>query len=227
MIINCLASGSKGNCYLVKMGSSSFLLDAGISIEKIADRINLNELEFAFISHEHKDHSLSLKKLIFRGVKIFGGINIPKGDKNRFLSLFCGDFKMFCFDVEHGDCKNYGLIVKNVESDECLLYITDFSLCKFDLRQFKFTNVMVECNFIESMLPQIGFKERRQINTHMGLDGLQFFLDKLDLTRCKEILLLHLSENYGDNIIMGSTIFSKYKIRTGVCLQNGGIDYYG
>ena len=93
---------------------------------------------------------------------------------------------------------------------------------------------MVECNYLEDYIreltkdgEELDIKSQRQINTHMGLEGLMCFLDTLDLSECKEIILMHISQSHGDPIIMGATIFGRYKIRTGVCRQWGGIDYYG
>ena len=109
-----------------------------------------------------------------------------------------------------------------------MLYATDFNICEYDLSGFQFTRIIVECNYLEEKIKgHADIKTIRQINTHMGLDGLLIFLDSLDLSKCEEIDLVHLSKDYGDKIIMGSTVYSNYKIRTGVCLQYGGIEYYG
>lgn len=228
MKIKCLASGSTGNCYIIEMGSSCFVLDAGIDINKICKEVNLNEVDFAFISHEHKDHSRSAQKLDLRGVEIVGG-NLPRVFEEIVLSsLNQAEFKVYCFNVEHGECICSALVVENLITKEHLLYATDFNVCKPDLSMFKFTHIMVECNYCEDLIGRVqDFKTRRQINTHMGLEGVQLFLDTLDLSRCKEIILMHQSQSMGDGIVMGATIYSKYKIKTGVCKQYGGIDYYG
>lgn len=234
--INCLASGSTGNCYEVNMGSSCFLLDAGIPIETLSKKVNLNKVDFAFISHNHKDHSKSAEKLATRGVSIVYGNLIGEFEKIAKNGEFGGDFQMLGFPVEHGEEKNGGIIVFSNETKECILYATDFTVCKYDLQKWieyyipgaKFSHIIVECNYLEELIEDKNqIKEIRQINTHMGLKGLELFLDKLDLSNCQEIILTHLSQRYGNAIIMGSTIYSKYKIKTGVCNQWGGIDYYG
>lgn len=235
MKINCLASGSKGNCYIIEMGSGCFILDAGIPIQKITKSKNLNDVDFAFISHEHNDHATSLKDLALRGVEIIKGNLIHEFKKNALNRLKHSKFQVFCFPVKHGDAKNSGIIVYLEETKECLLYVTDFTVCEYDLDAWldsyipeaRFTHIMVECNYLEELIMQQTNKEKRQINTHMGLKGLQLFLDKLNLSNCKEIVLMHMSQTYGDPIIMASTIYSKYKIKTGICKQWGGIDYYG
>ena len=228
MKIKCLATGSTGNCYLVDTGCGCIILDAGVNLDKIVSNVNLNDVLFAFISHEHQDHSKSAQKLATRRVKVLGGNLIHDFVKISNLGQIGAKFQVFAFPVKHGECNCGGLIVKNIENNECLLYITDFTICKWDLSDFKFTHVMVECNYCEDFINQVeDYKIKRQINTHMGLKGVQVFLDTLDLSMCKEILLIHQSQGMGDAITMGSTIYSKYRIKTGVCKQYGGIDYYG
>ncbi|MCR5112706.1 MAG: hypothetical protein K6A63_02080 [Acholeplasmatales bacterium] len=229
--IKCLATGSTGNCYILKSCNQTFILDAGCKWDKIVANVNLNEVDMAYISHEHKDHSLNYKELAFRGVKCFDGINTQDFVKNENLRAKQGQYSLYRVPIHHGKTNNCALIIEN-ESD-CILYATDFNLCEYDLSEFKFTHILVECNYLESMVGQIDkdsndyFKVKRQINTHMGLEGLKIFLDSLDLSKCQEIDLIHMSQGYGDSITMGSSIYSRYRIITGVCKQEGGIEYYG
>lgn len=59
--VHTLASGSKGNCILLQAGSTSILIDAGISSRQIVGKLGQlgvkpHELSGVFITHEHKDH---------------------------------------------------------------------------------------------------------------------------------------------------------------------------
>ena len=228
MEIKCLASGSTGNCYLVNPGSGWIMLDAGIPISKVNKHINLNNVEIAFVSHNHNDHSKCLRELLLKGVKVLEGNLTGNCDKIFSYGKFRGKFRMLGVPVQHGEEPNGALIVEDLNSEELLLYATDFNVCRPNLSDYKFTRIMVECNYVEDYIPEeMNVKENRQINTHMGLNGVQTFLDKLDLSNCKEIVLMHLSQSYADPIIIGATIYSRYGIRTGVCRQWGGIDYYG
>lgn len=71
MRLTVFASGSTGNCCLIRGGGASVLVDAGISARRIRDglaRADLSPAELAgiFITHEHADHikglSVFLKK---------------------------------------------------------------------------------------------------------------------------------------------------------------------
>ena len=63
-----LASGSSGNCYLIKSRESAILIDAGISTKKIHAALedtgtDRNQISGVFITHEHSDHVKGLKVL--------------------------------------------------------------------------------------------------------------------------------------------------------------------
>ena len=225
--VNCLATGSTGNCYLLKIDGETVILDAGCDWKKLVAAQNLNDVLFAYISHEHKDHSLNYKNLRLRGVKCLDGITTHDFVKNQINGKFEGkNIEVYRVPILHGKTNNCALILKS--ENECVLYATDFSICEYDLSEFKFTLVMVECNYLEEKVKgHEDIKTIRQINTHMGLEGLKVFLDSLDLSQCKEIDLIHLSQQYGNDVIMGSSILTNYKIKTGVCQQYGGIEYYG
>lgn len=216
----CLASGSTGNCYLLNMGGGCIILDAGIPINKIVENVNLNNVVFSCISHIHNDHSKSMSNLIERHIKVFYGGDYKKPTKREIK-----DYKLTIIPIKHGDIPNCAFIIKH--ESECVLYATDFNLCEYNLSDFRFTRIIVECNFIDSMIEAVDFKTRRQINTHMSLDGLKIFLDKLNLSACEEIDLIHMSQGYGNEILMGSSIYARYKIPTCVCKQWGGVKQYG
>jgi phosphoribosyl 1,2-cyclic phosphodiesterase len=218
---SCIASGSTGNCYLVNLGGGYIILDAGIPIQKIVQNVNLNDVLFACITHEHNDHKKSMADLKKRNVQVFyGGDNI-KTKLTKFKNHI-----IIQVPVSHGETINNAFVIQY--KNECILYATDFNLCEYILSDFKFTRVIVECNFIDSYVEKIDdFKTRRQINTHMSLDGLKIFLNKLNLESCEEIDLIHLSQSYGNEMIMGSSIYAKYKIPVCVCKQWGGVKSYG
>ena len=75
MKISVLASGSTGNTSLIMTGQHKILMDAGLSGKKtkqLLDEvgIDINEIDMAFLSHDHTDHSGGLGVLMRRYPKI-------------------------------------------------------------------------------------------------------------------------------------------------------------
>lgn len=64
-----LASGSSGNCYLIKSNDTNLLLDAGLSCKAIQAGleslgISLKDIDAIFITHNHIDHIKGIKTLL-------------------------------------------------------------------------------------------------------------------------------------------------------------------
>lgn len=77
MKLTVFASGSTGNCCLVRAGGASVLIDAGISAARIRAALGRagvlpEELSGIFITHEHSDHIRGLDVLLKRSpAKLF------------------------------------------------------------------------------------------------------------------------------------------------------------
>ena len=66
-----LASGSKGNCILVKTEQATLLFDMGISLKQLENAlhrfaINIEEIDAVIVSHEHTDHICGIPALVKR-----------------------------------------------------------------------------------------------------------------------------------------------------------------
>jgi len=69
--VSVLASGSTGNTSLIVTGQHKILMDAGISGKKTKDLlaevgVDINEIDMAFLSHDHTDHSGGLGGVVAR-----------------------------------------------------------------------------------------------------------------------------------------------------------------
>jgi phosphoribosyl 1,2-cyclic phosphodiesterase len=68
MTICPLASGSKGNSTFIASGSTKLLVDAGISLKSIQERlssigVDIREIDAVILTHEHSDHIAGLKAI--------------------------------------------------------------------------------------------------------------------------------------------------------------------
>ena len=75
MEVSVLSSGSTGNISLITTGQHKILMDAGLSGKKTKELldevgVDINEIDMAFLSHDHSDHSAGLGVLMRRYPKI-------------------------------------------------------------------------------------------------------------------------------------------------------------
>lgn len=98
-----LASGSSGNCYVVKSEEKTILIDAGISTKKIHEGLDelgilRSEIDAVFITHEHSDHIRALPVLtkknpqwrIFASCGTAGYLEEKVYDRSRLQPLAAG-----------------------------------------------------------------------------------------------------------------------------------------
>jgi len=111
-----LASGSSGNCYLLKSNRAAILIDAGISGKQIGLRLSelglsVSDLNGVFITHEHSDHTQGIAVLVkTEGVRIYLNEKTLEGIGNEkikpFSTCFCtGDE----FEIEDIRIKTFHL----------------------------------------------------------------------------------------------------------------------
>jgi phosphoribosyl 1,2-cyclic phosphodiesterase len=211
--IKPLASGSSGNCYFVRSGDNSILIELGIPWRKIQRAIEFktSQISFALVSHApHQDHCHSVKDALKAGVDV--GMSKQSAevlglqDHHRVFILEpevqkrIGDWTILPFSGFH-DVPCLGFVIGYEE--ERLLYLTDSAYVEH--RFAGLTHIMIEANYIEEILsknivsgalPQIVGKRIRC--GHFSLENLIAMLKANDLTRCRAIFLMHLSDGNSD-----------------------------
>jgi len=214
MDIKVFASGSSGNAYLVSDEKTTLLLDAGIPPREIqvACGFKVRMIDGCLISHAHKDHSKAAEGLARLGVDIYtsqGTIEACRLTGHRMNtvkaleSITIGTFKVLPFDVQHDAPEPLGFLIESTATGERLLYFTDTYYIKY--RFDRLTHIMAECNYSkEAMLRSIeaGYIPielvPRLVKSHMSLEHFIEMLKANDLSRVRQIYLLHLSDNNSD-----------------------------
>ncbi len=227
-IIN-FASSSSGNCYLLQSKGVNILLDCGISYNNIKialskENLTMYDIDLILLSHQHSDHAKASKEIKQKNpsINILSCFQTKEVTKIKALNSFMfKHLEIATIPVNHGTTSNYAYVIKSEE--ETLLFATDCACIEWKL-PYQFTKVMIECNFITNKLNTSQDKNKiiRQMNTHMSLDNCIKHLEMMDLTKCKDIYLMHLSDAFSDAILMRSTIRNKFKINTHTCNKEGG-----
>lgn len=220
MDIKVLGSGSSGNCYRISDSGSSLLLDAGLPFQKIQQGIDFkaSELSGMLLSHEHGDHSKSVKDLMKAAVdcymskgtaKALGLIDSPDAGRanNHRLHLVrhsevfsIKGFMVRSIQAKHDCAEPLGFFIKSNRTGERLLYITD--TCYIPNRFAGMTDIMIEINHCRETLDanvDAGIIDpslrNRIVSNHMGLATAIEFFKANDLSQVNQIILLHLSDS--------------------------------
>ncbi|MBC1516843.1 MBL fold metallo-hydrolase [Listeria immobilis] len=213
MEIRTIASGSKGNAYVISSGRSKLLIECGINFDVIRKALNfdLSDVSGCLVSHEHGDHTAGVKKMLrTSNIKIYASegtlsaLNVP--DSRQFIlkeksAQDIGDWTVLPFRTEHDAKEPLGFMIQR--KNEKLLFITDSYYVRY-----KFNNInylMIECNYSSDILEENVInkvihpvQKKRVLQSHFSLENVKDFLKANDLSQLREIHLLHISEKNGD-----------------------------
>ena len=211
MDIKVIASGSSGNAYRISDGNTSLLLDAGIPIKSIKHALNfrVHDLSGCLITHAHGDHVKAAKDLAKAGISIYTskgtieacGLTGHRIKRVKSLEeIQIGTFTVLPFDVQHDAPESLGFLLTSRDTGEKLLYFTDTYYLKYRFKGL--THIMGECNYSTEAVQysvQNGYIPAalvpRLIKSHMSLEHFIDLLKANDLSKVKQIYLLHLSNN--------------------------------
>lgn len=214
MDIRVLASGSRGNAYLVSDGVTPILLECGLSIKQIRQGLGfgLTEIAACLVTHEHQDHSKAIRDVLRAGVYVYaspGTIGTLRLTNHRLkpiksLDTFrIGTWVIKAFETQHDAVEPLGFLLHSRASNERLLYATDTYYIRYKFPGL--THIMVECNYAADILeanvkrgsvPEV--LKKRLLTSHFSLDNVKEFLKANDLSQVREIWLLHLSDGNSD-----------------------------
>ena len=209
MEIKVIATGSEGNCCWVRTGSSTFLLEAGIPFKQIQKAVNFktSEIDFCLCSHSHQDHSKAIKDVIKAGIDCYASqetinsLELPVNHRSHVIEakkqFKVGELTVLPFDCVH-DVMNLGFLIVT-PNNERILYATDSMYVKYKFNNL--TYILLEVNYSSSILNEnvesgiVALELRNRImRSHMSLETAKDFFRANDLSRLKEVHLLHSSK---------------------------------
>lgn len=246
MNLEVLASSSAGNCYYIELDRKDqepvkLLVEAGITYKEIVKKLaiagkQINELDAVLITHGHQDHCVARNDLIKRGFRVYGN-SLMASNEDYILShhtekYVAANTKVFAFSVEHDVENPLGFVIQT--DMETILFATDLKFFKSDLSKIKFDHIFIEANydgrvihFARKNAEDKGDKSEiarysRLIHSHMSISNAVRTLEKLDLTRCKSIWLIHLSDRHANELQFKAQVKEATKTNCFVCKKNGG-----
>ncbi len=217
MVLFCpLASGSKGNAYLVKTKETTLLVDCGLSAKSLQARlsflgISLSEIDAILITHEHKDHIQGLKVLGKTAVPVFTNKETAKGIYSALyikpkLKIFSTheeflfrDITVFPFSVQHDTLDPVGVVLQ-VEGKKigiCTDLGTSSSFLETKLSSLSL--LVIEANHdvrkVQEAKRPLVYKRRVLSNIgHLSNEQCALFLSRLQKKNLQAVYLSHLSQ---------------------------------
>ena len=209
MDIKIIASGSSGNAYLIGDSKTRLLLDAGVPFNRIqiGCGFRTSSIDGCLVTHRHGDHAAAIPKLLQRGIAVYSNADVaglyPGVQQMEARREFrIGTFRILPFEAEH-DVPCYGYQVTSEETGEKLVYITDSAYVRYTFSGL--THIMIEANYAQEIMIENVRDERvplslaaRVMETHMSIETLLDLLRSNDMTKVRQIYLLHLSDNNSD-----------------------------
>lgn len=205
------ASGSSGNCYTVSGGETVVMLDCGLPFRRIERLTGFLLPAAVLVTHEHKDHSKAAQDFMRRGVDVYmttgtaAALGIEAQHRLHILNPMeqttVGRITVSAFPTQHDAREPCGFLLD--DGDDRVLYATDTYYIKYQFPGV--TKMLIEANHSykileENVTAHILNKAlaERLIKSHFSIENVLAFLKANDLSKVKEIWLIHLSDSNAD-----------------------------
>ena len=191
MTLKCIATGSDGNSYAIKADNGEILLlEAGIPLDEIKKGIgfDVGNLVGCAVTHEHKDHSLSVSKLRKMGVPML----LPYRLEAKRIRTMIGNYIIESFPVPHNGVENRAFII-TIDGVK-ILYATDFEFIPYDLSNQGINIALVEMNYQTDRITDMDEHRRHVVFGHAEEKTTIEFLSTIK-KNLRKVILCHMSKS--------------------------------
>ena len=238
MKFHVLGTGSKGNGYLlISEKSEVLIIEAGLKLLDVKKSLsyNLTGVVGCVLSHLHMDHSKYVKDYLANGIDLYASRGTLEALKlqdhyrshamKQGQSVQIGSFKVLPFDIVHDAPEPFGFLIQHPEMGTAL-FLTDTHYSKYKFNGLN--HMIVEINYSDEILdkkntPQ--FLRDRIINSHLSLENCLGMLDANDLSKVRNIALIHLSDRNSDEQAFVNAVVNKTGIPTHGCNAGDVLDF--
>lgn len=190
-----LATGSKGNCYILAADNGEkLLLDAGIKRSDIIKGLNfsINDLSGCVITHAHLDHSKAVDDIKLMGIDVWQ----PYLDENkRQIHKFSG-FSVQSFELPHDEEPCVGYYIKF--GNRKMLYMTDFEYSPYSFFNQRITDLLIEVNYQGKFLDREQAQFEHKVRGHFSLENCLEFIEVNQTPALVNIIICHMSSTTMD-----------------------------
>ena len=180
-------------------------MECGLSRKKLQQLtgFQLTAFDACIVSHEHKDHSQCVADLIKSGLPVYMSQGTAEAleldavtEIQHGEQFTVGSIDVVPFDTFHDAVEPLGFLFKSRIDGDVLAFATDTVNLAY---RFPGVNILaIEANYDREILDRsekLPDKVRHRItNSHFEIDALCRYIRTLDLSKCRELHLLHLSD---------------------------------
>lgn len=214
MLVSTLASSSEGNSTYVETTDCKILIDIGTNVKYIKEKldelgITLEQIDYLFITHTHKDHTGALESLIKKAnprillsKNMYSELTYLSNYENVDTTeemLKVGNTTIDFFRTSHDAVDARGCLITDASSS--LVYLTDTGYLnqRYFKKLYDKTMYIIEANHDVEMLingryPKWLKSRILSDKGHLSNNACGFYLSKLIGPNTKEIILAHLSK---------------------------------
>lgn len=209
MEFRTFASSSAGNLYVASDGVHPLMIECGFSIAKLRRLLGfkLSSIAACLVSHCHGDHAKGVAGVMAAGIDVYasagtwaalklGGHRACLAEPSQVIKV--EGWRVLPFDLRHDVEGALGYLVEDCGGDR-LMFACDTAFVPYRFNEL--THIAIECNYSAEQLRRSRVEPERiarVLRYHMGLERVLAFLAANDLTRVRQIWLLHLSATHGD-----------------------------
>lgn len=190
MNLKVLATGSSGNCYLLRTEKGTLILDAGIPFLDIKRGLDydIRNVSGLIVSHVHNDHSKSMGEFQYL-CPIFA----PYRNDTKIAKTKIGEFDISCFDLPHNGTWNNGFLIKT--DGQKVLYMTDFEYCKYRFKKQKINHMIIECNYQTGYVNRDLVNYEHKVRGHCSLDTCIGFIRENMTSALRTVTIIHMGHD--------------------------------
>jgi phosphoribosyl 1,2-cyclic phosphodiesterase len=210
MELKVINSGSSGNAYLLGTKDSALLIECGVKFQQIKEASDFNLLSIVgcVVTHEHLDHSKSVRQVMQCGIPIatsrgtYEALKLTEDLKDFEIGhaqsvWISRSWKVSALSVEHDAREPLAFLIEN---DLCgrVLFITDTYIFRYKIP--KVDHLIIEANYDETIVDELtkskgtDYVNSRRFKSHMSFQTAIETIDRLDRSNLKNIVLIHLSD---------------------------------
>ena len=195
MKLKVLASGSKGNSYLLENDKECLVIESGVPFKELIRHVDHRKIVGCIISHEHKDHAAYQGQYQMRGIETYTPYIL---DVKNVSAINFGNFRICPFENYH-NVPCYGYVITHPQMGK-MIFATDTGYIEYIFKDVN--HWLIECNNSKELLDKSVDEGKinpslanRIFKDHMSLESCKLFFTRNDLSKTRNIVLIHLSDS--------------------------------